>query len=151
MSFARAFAPRVNDTFAFASPFGGNMTPQIQAQAAAHAVATMHAKAQARLAELLRQSKPLAQQLPPQAPQVSALVAPTAHTGSPQPIAAPFASPDLWSALSLAGMGAGAYHGYKRDNSIGWAIVWALLGGLFPVITVPVAIAQGFGKPARGG
>lgn len=62
---------------------------------------------------------------------------------------------DTWatlaSALGLIGTGLGAYHGYKRSNgSIGWTIGWALLGGLFPIITIPVAYAQGFGKPANG-
>lgn len=52
-------------------------------------------------------------------------------------------------ALTLGGTAAGAYHGYKRNNSLGWAIGWALLGGLFPVITVGVAAAQGFGKRAK--
>ena len=51
------------------------------------------------------------------------------------------------STLGLVGTGLGAYHGYKRTGSIGWAIGWALLGGLFPIITIPVAIAQGFAKP----
>lgn len=55
----------------------------------------------------------------------------------------------VWGALSLAGAGSGAYHGYKRNRgSIGWAIGWFLLGGLFPVVTIPVSLAQGFGKPA---
>jgi hypothetical protein len=49
----------------------------------------------------------------------------------------------------VASVGAGAYHGYKRNNSIGWAIWWALMGGLFPVITPAIAVAQGFGKPAK--
>lgn len=54
----------------------------------------------------------------------------------------------VWGALSLAGAGTGAYHGYKRNRgSIGWAIGWFLLGGMFPVITIPVSLAQGFGKP----
>lgn len=59
------------------------------------------------------------------------------------------AIPDsVWSLLSLAGAAAGAYHGYKRNHeSIGWAIGWALLGSIAPVITVPVAVAQEFGKP----
>lgn len=56
----------------------------------------------------------------------------------------------LWSMLSLAGAASGAYHGYKRNNdSIGWAIGWFLLGGLFPVFTIPVSFAQGFGEPER--
>lgn len=68
---------------------------------------------------------------------------------------------DGWSALgstlALAGTGLGAYHGYMRTGSVGWTIAWALLGGLFPIITIPVAIAQGFARPeasfrgSRGG
>lgn len=50
--------------------------------------------------------------------------------------------------LGLAGTALGAYHGYKRNDSVGWAIVWGLLGGAVPFITIPVAFAQGFGKPA---
>jgi hypothetical protein len=44
--------------------------------------------------------------------------------------------------------GASTYHGYKRNESIPWAIAWFFLGGLFPVPTVAVALAQGFGKKA---
>lgn len=51
-----------------------------------------------------------------------------------------------YAVASLAGTGIGAYHGYKRNDSVGWAIGWALLGGLFPVIVIPVAYAQGIGK-----
>ncbi len=50
----------------------------------------------------------------------------------------------VWALASVAGTGIGAYHGYKRNDSVGWAIGWALLGGLFPVIVIPVAFAQGF-------
>ena len=46
---------------------------------------------------------------------------------------------------SLAGTALGAYHGYKRNDSIGWGIAWGLLGGAFPIIVIPVALAQGFG------
>lgn len=53
----------------------------------------------------------------------------------------------LWTAASIAGTAGGAYHGYKRNKSIGWAIGWGLLGGLFPIIVLPLAAAQGFGKP----
>lgn len=42
-----------------------------------------------------------------------------------------------------------AYHGYKRNASIGWALVWGILGGAFWPLGVPIAIAQGYGKPAR--
>lgn len=53
----------------------------------------------------------------------------------------------MGSVLSLAGGAIGAYHGYKRNDSIGWAIAWSLLGGLFPIVVIPVAFAQGIGSP----
>ena len=63
-------------------------------------------------------------------------------------------APDTWttlaSGLGLLGTGMGAYHGYRRTGSVGWTVAWALLGGLFPIITIPVAFAQGFGKPSAG-
>lgn len=52
----------------------------------------------------------------------------------------------VWGAASLAGTALGAYHGYKRNNSIGWGLWWGLMGGMFPIVTVPLALAQGFGK-----
>lgn len=52
----------------------------------------------------------------------------------------------LWSWLSLASSGASAYHGYKRNQSIGWAVAWGLLGAAFPIIVPAVGLAQGFGK-----
>ncbi len=61
----------------------------------------------------------------------------------------PLLSPRTEAALSLAGTALGAYHGYRRSDSIGGAIGWGLLGSLFPLIVIPVAFAQGFGKPAR--
>jgi len=42
-----------------------------------------------------------------------------------------------------------AYHGYKRNDSVGWAIGWLLLGGMFPIITPVIALAQGFGEKAK--
>jgi hypothetical protein len=52
----------------------------------------------------------------------------------------------LGSTLGLAGMLGGAYHGYKRTNSVAWALGWGLAGGMFPLITGVIAYAQGFGK-----
>ncbi len=53
-----------------------------------------------------------------------------------------------WGILSALGVALAAYHGYKRNHeSTGAAVGWGVLGGLFPVITVPVALAQGYGKP----
>ena len=54
----------------------------------------------------------------------------------------------IWAGLSVASTALCAYHGYKRNNSVGWAIAWGLLGGLFPIISPAVAVAQGFGKRA---
>jgi hypothetical protein len=48
--------------------------------------------------------------------------------------------------LSLASGVAGAYHGYKRHDSVWGAIGWSLLGFWFWPISMPVAFAQGFGK-----
>lgn len=55
----------------------------------------------------------------------------------------------FWTVLGITGAALAAYHGYKRDNSVGWAAGWGLLGYLFPYITVPVALAQGYAKPAK--
>jgi hypothetical protein len=57
----------------------------------------------------------------------------------------------LWGVLSTASFAASVYHGYKRNNSVGWAIWWGLMGGLFPVITPVIAFAQGFAQPKRSG
>lgn len=55
----------------------------------------------------------------------------------------------FWGVASVVSVGLSAYHGYKRNQSIGWAIVWGLLGGIAPVITPAIAVAQGFGERAR--
>lgn len=55
-----------------------------------------------------------------------------------------------WMVLSAVSVGASAFHGYRRNRgSIGWALGWGLLGGLFPIITPAIALAQGYGKPAK--
>lgn len=38
------------------------------------------------------------------------------------------------------------YHGYKRTGSLIWALIWGLAGKKLPIVAVPVAIAQGYGK-----
>lgn len=48
------------------------------------------------------------------------------------------------SAASSLGL---AYHGYRRNDSIGWAIVWAVVGGMFWPVGWGVALAQGYGEP----
>ena len=73
-------------------------------------------------------------------------------TAAPAPYFDPF-SPlgrKLWAVASVISAGAGAFHGYRRNQSIGWALGWAILGGMFPVIVPAIALAQGFGKPKAG-
>jgi hypothetical protein len=57
----------------------------------------------------------------------------------------------FWGVASTVSTGLGAYHGYKRNSSIGWAIWWGLMGGIFPIVTPAIAFAQGFGKPRHAG
>ena len=56
----------------------------------------------------------------------------------------------VWAIASVLSVGASAYHGYRRNDSVGWAIWWGLMGGIFPVVTPAIALAQGFGQPKRG-
>jgi len=56
----------------------------------------------------------------------------------------------IWGTISVISGGLCAYHGYKRNDSIGWAIGWYFLGAWFPFITLPVALAQGYAVRARG-
>jgi len=55
-----------------------------------------------------------------------------------------------YALASVAGAGLGAYHGYKRNDSWGWALGWSLLGSLLPIVVIPVAFAQGLGQRKRG-
>ncbi len=52
----------------------------------------------------------------------------------------------FWGVATVASAAASAYHGYRRNQSIGWGIGWFLLGSIFPIITPTIAFAQGFGK-----
>lgn len=47
--------------------------------------------------------------------------------------------------VSTAATLALTYHGYKRTGSLVWALIYGLAGRWFPVVAVPVSIAQGFG------
>jgi hypothetical protein len=49
--------------------------------------------------------------------------------------------------VSFAGGVAGAYHGYKRHDSVWGGIGWYFLGSIFWPISIPVAFAQGYGQP----
>lgn len=52
----------------------------------------------------------------------------------------------VFQLLPVAGSAASAYHGYRRNNSVGWAVAWGMLGFIFPIITPAIAFAQGFGE-----
>jgi hypothetical protein len=54
-----------------------------------------------------------------------------------------------WGLVSTVSAGASLYHGYRRNNSLGWGLLWGLMGSMFPVVTPVVAMAQGYGKPKR--
>lgn|SRR5574341_1006069 len=54
----------------------------------------------------------------------------------------------LWTVLGVAGTALGAYHGYKRNHgSLGWAVGWGIFGAFLPILSIPISLAQGFGKP----
>lgn len=55
----------------------------------------------------------------------------------------------LGKILSYVGGVGGAYHGYKRNESAGWAFGWFIFGSVLPIFAIPVALAQGFAKPKR--
>ncbi len=57
----------------------------------------------------------------------------------------------IWGVLSTASFAASVYHGYKRNDSLGWGIWWGFMGALFPVITPTIAVAQGFGQRKKNG
>ena len=50
----------------------------------------------------------------------------------------------IWGIVSMLSSGLSAYHGYKRNRSVGWAAMWGVMGAVFPIITPAVAVAQGF-------
>lgn len=80
------------------------------------------------------------------APPNDALAPNTTGSGSP--------GVGLFGRLAAIGgtlsMPALAYHGYKRNDSVGWAFVWGFFGSMVWPVMVPVALAQGFAKPKRG-
>jgi hypothetical protein len=88
-----------------------------------------------------------AQQFPAQpgtttvaAPNTMAVAAPAAPT---HPALSP-ATRAVWGTLATASFVASTYHGYKRNNSLGWALWWGLMGSVFPIVTPTIAVAQGF-------
>lgn len=49
--------------------------------------------------------------------------------------------------IGTAAMAACVYHGYRRNKTVGGAVVWGLAGAFFPIPAVAIAIAMGFAKP----
>lgn len=95
-------------------------------------------------------------QLPPSLRVQGAPPAPPAPAPAPMAAPPPSDAPSgpssiiavVYAMLSIGGTAAGAYHGARRNHGSVWsAVVWGFLGGLAPLITVPVAAAQGFGQP----
>jgi len=61
---------------------------------------------------------------------------------------ADFRPTPVMSVVIAASAAASAFHGYRRnEGSIGYALLWAGMGLLFPVITPAIAIAEGFAEP----
>lgn len=79
----------------------------------------------------------------PLLPQVQRPIVPIA-VREPTPVA-----DAVWGVLRTASVGLSAYHGYRRNQSIGWGIGWGVLGGIAPIITPAIAFAQGFGQRAK--
>lgn len=77
-----------------------------------------------------------------------------ARTGEAQEIIGATEEPGVLSSLYKIGATvsgpACAYHGYKRNQSIGWALWWGFAGSVFFPIAPVIAFAQGFGKPNEG-
>lgn len=79
----------------------------------------------------------------PSAPLVPQPSAPPAKASSGSPLRT------AWAVASTVSSAVSAYHGYKRNDSIGWALWWGLMGSMFPVITPTIALAEGFAKPIK--
>jgi hypothetical protein len=79
-------------------------------------------------------------------PATDVLAPPADANGQPTTYTVPVA---VYAMLGTISAGASAYHGYRRNQSVGWAIWWAAMGYLAPVITPAIGLAQGWGKRAR--
>lgn len=82
-------------------------------------------------------------------------VAPLGQESSPAPMTTSGSSSlaigrtgTVWGLAGTAAAVALAYHGYRRNHgSIGWALAWAVVGGVSWPIALGIAWAQGFGRP----
>jgi hypothetical protein len=52
--------------------------------------------------------------------------------------------------VGLAFAAIAGFHGYRRNNnSVFWGLSWAAGGFVCPVVTLPFAISQGFGRRTK--
>jgi len=79
---------------------------------------------------------------------VAAGVSPVAVTSATATIGAVQRSQWKTYATLAAAAGAG-FHGYRRNDSLGWALWWFVMGSLFPIATSVVGLAQGYGQPRK--
>ena len=64
-------------------------------------------------------------------------------------LAQPASTWDLKAVKAIAVITSAAlsgFHGYRRNQSIPLGLAWFVAGGIFPIVTPVIAIAQGFGK-----
>lgn len=82
----------------------------------------------------------------PPDPNTLAAVTWTDNTGQPGGVSLTY-QPDtsFWGLVRLGVITLAAYHGYRRNSSIGWAVAWAFMAGIAPPVVIGVAFAQGFG------
>lgn len=80
------------------------------------------------------------------APSTDALAPPAGANGPVATYRVPVA---VYAMLGTISAAASAYHGYRRNQSVGWALWWAAMGYVAPVITPAIGLAQGWGKRAR--
>lgn len=82
----------------------------------------------------------------PNFPAMGADDAAAASAALPEPEPEPSKFSSLLAVLGPVFAGVGIYHGYKRNDSVGWALGWGLMTAALPIIMIPIALAQGFGK-----
>ena len=70
--------------------------------------------------------------------------APLRTTVVPRPYDAQKGVRSLLIGLAFAALA--GYHGYRRNASLLWALTWAAGGFVCPIVTIPIAIHQGFAK-----
>lgn len=59
--------------------------------------------------------------------------------------ASTWSSSKTWGVISIFSGAASAFHGYRRNQSIGWGLAWFVAGSIFPIVIPTIAIAQGYG------